>query len=205
LCGVIDVLVVTASATREVGAAGFDAFGRRRKHALEFGARKSGAAFNHRRFHLFTRQNKWDENGFAASMFIGRQARKPVAAVNQFLNGKLQMTSVSVADTNRKRRTRKGGFSLAQHEMPGKISLVDHRRYLAMQPPQVLCQGTTSVVPVNPSPTVIPTEDLSPSGGIRGSPRTIRTFRCGRTADPSTTAHKNRAFARDDRQLLRYI
>jgi len=81
---------MTTAAAREVRTAGLDAFRRWREHALELGAGKSGAAFHDRRLDFFSRQNKWDENGLAASMFVGRQTRKPVAAVNQFFNSKLQ-------------------------------------------------------------------------------------------------------------------
>ena len=87
---VIHVLIVAATAAAKILTVRRNPVGRRRQHLVEFGASEAGAALDHRRFDLLAGQHKWNEDGFAATLGVGRHARQSVATVNQFFDFYLQ-------------------------------------------------------------------------------------------------------------------
>jgi len=87
---VTGVLIVATAAWAEMRAQGWHTVGRRLNHRVGVGAGEPRLLFGDRSFDGLSRQNEWNEDGFAPPARIRGQPRQSVAAVDQFFNGEEQ-------------------------------------------------------------------------------------------------------------------
>ena len=80
------MLIMAPAATREIRAAGEDSLRRSLDDLVDSGACKPWLLLDQRRLDFFVRENKRHKHSLAAPVFIGRQARQSVAAVNQLFD-----------------------------------------------------------------------------------------------------------------------
>ena len=84
------VLVMAASAAREIRTGGRDAMGRSLDNRFGVRASESGLLLSDRSFDSFPRQNERQKNRLAAATLVGGKVGKAVAAVNHFFDGEKQ-------------------------------------------------------------------------------------------------------------------
>lgn len=85
------VLVMAASAAREIRAGGRDATGRGLDDRFDVRASESGLLLGDGRFDFFAGYNEGQKGGLAAAAFIGRKVGKAVATVNHLFDGEKQV------------------------------------------------------------------------------------------------------------------
>ena len=92
------VLVLAASAALKIRAARRNALRGRFQDLICPAACESRLLLEQRRFDRFPFENKWQENGLAAALFIRGQTGQAVATVDQFFNCELQATILCHGD-----------------------------------------------------------------------------------------------------------
>src|ERR1700680_2436253 len=98
---VAGVLVVATATAAEVGTVRLHSMGGSLQNGFSPASREATLLFEKRSLDSFAFQDKRNEHGSAGTVFIGRQARKAVAAINKFFNRKLQARIVSWNRTKR--------------------------------------------------------------------------------------------------------
>lgn len=83
---VAGVLVVATATATKVWAGRLDAMGRWLDDSFHRRSRESRLLLGQGGIDFFSRQNKWDEDGLAASTVVGRQAAEAITAIDQLFD-----------------------------------------------------------------------------------------------------------------------
>jgi hypothetical protein len=84
------VLIMAASTTKEIRTLRVRAMGRWFNHTIGPGPGKALLVFDNGRLDFFALKHEGHERCLGASLLIGREASKAIAAVNQFFDGEKQ-------------------------------------------------------------------------------------------------------------------
>ena len=87
---IADVLIMAAAAALEVRTPWFHSEWRSLQNCRHSASGKTGLLFEQRSFDAFALKNKGYEQRLARTVFIRRQPRQSVAAIDEFFDGELQ-------------------------------------------------------------------------------------------------------------------